>query len=160
VARIVGEARQPHPQRIHRGADIDDLQNGPGAHRRMAPIGANDKIGADGQLAICCRGPQPGDLRAFEEQVGYLGLHFELEVVILLGVLGDKVQKIPLRHHGDEAAARWQMRKICELDEILTNLHADRPRWLMRPPEKFLEKAELVHDFERGGVDRIAPEIA
>jgi hypothetical protein len=28
-------------QRIQRGADIDDLQTGLGAHRRMAPIGTN-----------------------------------------------------------------------------------------------------------------------
>src|SRR5215472_7749195 len=122
----------------------------------MAPIGTNDEIGAEGQIAVCCRGPQPGDLCAFEDQIGYLGVHFELEFGISLGVLGYEVQKIPLRHHGDEAAAGWQMRKIRESDEILTDLRADRPRWPMRPPEKFLEKAELVHDLKRGGVDRIA----
>ena len=30
----------------------------------------------------------------------------------------------------------------------------------MGPLQKFLENAELVHDFERRRVDRIAPEIA
>jgi len=118
----------------------------------MTPIGTNDEIGADGHVALCCRGPQADDLFAFEEQIGYLDLHFELEFGILPGVLGYEVQKIPLRHHGDEAAAGWQMRKICELDEILTDLRADRPRWLMRPPEKFLQRYIDVSD---GSTQRI-----
>lgn len=75
-------------------------------------------------------------------------------------MLGDEVQEIPLRHKGDEPAACRQMPEIGDLDEIVADLAAQRPCLLMRSPQEFLKQAELVHQLQGRGVDRVAAEIA
>src|SRR5208283_130196 len=76
-----------------------------------------------------------------------------------LGMLCDKVEKIPLRHQSDKAAARWQMGKIGNLEKDIADLGAERPSFLMRPLQKIIKEAELMDDFERRGVNRVAAEI-
>jgi len=43
LSGVPGPPRQSHPQHIHRGSEIDDLETGFLAHRRMTPVGAHDE---------------------------------------------------------------------------------------------------------------------
>jgi len=52
LSGVPGPPRQSHPQHIHRGSEIDDLETGFLAHRRMTPVGAHDEIGPDGELPV------------------------------------------------------------------------------------------------------------
>ena len=52
------------------------------------------------------------------------------------------------------------MGKIGELNKIVADLTGQRPRLLVRPLQEFVEEPELMHYFERRGVDRIAAEVA
>lgn len=160
VSGIIGTPRQPHPQHIHRRADIDDLEARLLAHLRAAPVGADDEICAHGEFAIGDHRSQAGDAPVVEDQVANLRLHSQLEGGIPPRVFGQKVQKIPLRHEGDEPAMRRQMCKIGHLYKILTDLPAECSCLLMRPLQKRLEQPELAHDFEGRRMDRIPPEVA
>src|SRR5271166_54052 len=77
-----------------------------------------------------------------------------------LGMLCDKVEKIPLRHQSDKSAARRQMGKIGNLEKDIADLSAELPSFLMRPLQKIIKEAELMDDFERRGVNRVAAKIA
>ena len=52
------------------------------------------------------------------------------------------------------------MREICNRHDLVADLAAKGARFLMRTLQKLLQQPELVHDFERRGVDRVAPEVA
>ena len=45
-------------------------------------------------------------------QAGGLGLHQQMKVGIALRVLGEEIEKLPLRHERDELAARRQVGEI------------------------------------------------
>src|SRR6266581_277252 len=65
-------------------------------------------------------------------QVDRFDLHLQAEVRILFSMFGDKIEKIPLRHEGDELALGRQMRKIGHYYEIITDLPADLAHLLVR----------------------------
>jgi hypothetical protein len=52
------------------------------------------------------------------------------------------------------------MRKVGYSYELFPDLPAKLAHFLMRPPEKVIEYTELIHQFERRGVDRIASKVA
>ena len=66
-------------------------------------------------------------------------------------MLGDKVQKIPLRHEGDEPAMRRQAGKVCDLHGIFADLAAERLGFLVRALQEFTEQPEFVHDLKGRG---------
>ena len=43
----LGAPRQPHPQHVHRRAEVLDREPGALAHHRVAAVGADDEVGAD-----------------------------------------------------------------------------------------------------------------
>src|SRR5436309_9436435 len=75
-------------------------------------------------------------------------------------MFADEIQKVPLRHEGDEFAVRRQMRKIRDRDKVLTNLAAQLAHFLVRALEKVFEDAQLVHQLERAGMNRVATKVA
>src|SRR5262245_24292823 len=75
-------------------------------------------------------------------------------------MIGEKVEKIPLRHKGDEAAASRQASEIGQGESGVAELSVQLVDFLMRQLEKLVEQAKLVHDFKRCGMNRIAAKIA
>ena len=51
------------------------------------------------------------------------------------------------------------MREVSQHDKLITDLRAEFTHFLMRPPEKIVEDAQLIHQLERGGMDRVAAKI-
>ena len=72
----------------------------------------------------------------------------------------EKIEKVPLRHEGDEFAAGGKVREIRERHIVIADLAAQHAQLLMRPLEEIVEHAKLVHDLERRGMDGVAAEIA
>src|SRR5262249_20381323 len=96
----------------------------------------------------------------FFEQVGDLGLHSQMEIRVALGVPGKKMEKSPLRHHGnDPTSGSW----VCEAHEphqLIADYARKTTRFLVRQFEELVEQAELADDLERRGMNGIAAEIA
>jgi hypothetical protein len=127
----------------------------------MAAVGADDEIGMDDELAARGLRAHAGDPSAgVGDEIGDLGFHVEPEGSVAPGVLGDEIEKIPLRHHGDEPAMRREMGEIGNPHDGIADLDLYLPQLLVRAPQEFLQYSQLVHQFERRGVDRIAAEIA
>src|ERR1700693_5166538 len=75
-------------------------------------------------------------------------------------LFSEEIQKIPLRHERDEFAVGGKMRKVGDRDGKVFNERANFTELLMRALEEFVEKAELVHEFQGGGMNGVAAKIA
>ena len=75
-------------------------------------------------------------------------------------LLGEEVQKVPLRHKGHEAAPRWQVRHFAHEDVVAADTHADLTDLLVRTLEKLFEDAQFAHHFEGRGMEVVAAEVA
>src|SRR4051794_1810963 len=72
----------------------------------------------------------------------------------------EEIEKIPLRHQRDKAAACRQMAEIGERDLGIADDAVQLADLLVRQREKRIEQAKLVHDLQGRRVDRVAAEIA
>src|SRR5262249_20272619 len=88
-----------------------------------------------------------------------LGAHFEPEVGIAPGVPCQKIEKIPLRHEGQEFGAGRKMREIGHWQFGCANLRLEEACFLMRQLQEFVEEAKFIHDVECRGMDRVAAKI-
>src|SRR5262249_51756483 len=100
------------------------------------------------------------DPAVFFEQIDYLSLHLQLECWVAASVVGKEVEKVPLRHECNEFAVRREMREVRYHYELIADLHTEFADFLVRPPEKVVEYAELINQLKRGGVDRVAAKVA
>ena len=98
-------------------------------------------------------------MTVFFDQVFDLGLHPEVEGRIALRVLGDEVQKIPLRHERDEATASRQVREVGDRDLDVPDNAAHAGCLLVRPLQELVQEAQLVQHLERRRVNGVAAEV-
>jgi hypothetical protein len=78
----------------------------------MAAVGADRQIRTDRQLTILgFRGDARHSSFLLHEAI-HFGGHFEPEARVALGSLGQKIQKVPLRHESHELRVHRQMREI------------------------------------------------
>jgi hypothetical protein len=52
------------------------------------------------------------------------------------------------------------MREVCYFDRLVSDLRPEPANFLVWALQELVKQAQLVHDLERRGVDRIAAEIA
>ena len=126
----------------------------------MPAVGADHEIGADLERAVRQLRPQSHHAVAVPDEIVHLGQHPELETRIAFALVGQEIEEVPLREEGDEAAARRKMGKVGEDDHLVADDAADLAHFLVRQLEKRVEQSELVHHFERGGMDGVAAEVA
>ena len=67
---------QPHPQYVHRGAEILDLETGKIAHRGVAAVGADHEIGGHFERAPGHLRPDSDHNALVFDEIGDLCLHF------------------------------------------------------------------------------------
>ena len=103
---------------------------------------------------------QPGDASAFLDQVGGFRTHVQIEGFVALAALGQKIEKIPLRHQRHEFAVRRQVGEIGHRHPLVANLRAEPFDFLVRHFEERFEQAELVNQFQRRGMHGVAAEVA
>ncbi len=126
----------------------------------VAAIRADDEVRARDAFAIGCFHAHPNDTLVLDHQIGNFMLHMERERREFPGMTGEEIQEIPLRHEGDELAAGGQVREIRHRHHVPVHDGAQLAQFLVRQLEKFLQQPELMHEFERGRMNRVAAEIA
>src|SRR5690242_9536387 len=75
-------------------------------------------------------------------------------------LFGDEIQEIPLRHERDELAPRREVREVADRYGYAADGSGQLRELLMRPLQKLIKHAELMHDLQRGGMNGIAAEIS
>jgi len=121
---------------------------------------AGHEIGTDIEFAGRGVRPHADDAPAFLDQRGRFRLHLQMKARIALAAIGEEIQEVPLRHQRDELAARRQVAEVDEGEMQAAELAAERARLGVGQLEEFVEQAEFAHHLERGGMDRVAAEIA
>src|SRR5208282_4723422 len=106
----------------------------------MAPVTADDQIGADRKHAVRRVRAQSNDPPAILDKLCRLGLHVQTEGPVALAVLGQEIEKIPLRHHRYVFAASRQMAEIDHLQVLVADLASECLDLLVRQLEEFIEQ--------------------
>ena len=136
LALVVGPLGQAEPQNVHRRAEILDLEARLLPHDRVATVGADDEVRPDFEPSFRLLGGQPDDGGAVLQKAVDLGEHLELERGIALGMLGEEIEEVPLRHQSDEMAMGGEMREIGERDVVVADHACKLAHLLMRPLEE------------------------
>src|SRR5262249_54059697 len=69
-------------------------------------------------------------------------------------------EEVPLRHESNKLAVRRQMCEIGNAHDFVANLSREFAHFLMWQFEEFLQESEFVHQFERGGMNRVPTKVA
>jgi hypothetical protein len=93
------------------------------------------------------------------DQARRLGLHAQLETGVALGLRGDEIEEVPLRHQRDKAALRREVGEIGDLQRPVAYDGGKLLNFLMWTLKKAGEQPELVHHLERRGMDGVAAKI-
>ena len=160
VYRIAFAERQAEPEDIEGRAQVFHLQPRFVAQDGMAAVGADGEPGADLHVTVRSRRQHAGDAVALRDQVARLGLHQEIEIGILLRLVGDEIHEVSLRHQGDELAHRGQAGEITDGEMLVAEIQGHMPDLGMRQLQEALQQSQLMHDLLGGGVHRVAAEIA
>jgi hypothetical protein len=142
VARAFGETE---PEHIDRRAEIHHFQVCAFAHRRTASVCADHEICVHFEFALRRGCSHADDPLIFKKQVGHLDFRSQTKRRAAPRMFGNEIQKIPLRHEGDEFAVRRQMRKIRDSRFFGAEVHVNLPHLLMRLAQELFEQTEFVH---------------
>ena len=153
-------ARHAKPEHVHRRAVVVALQSGFLAHGRMTSVATDHQVGADRERAVRRLRAHAHDASVLLDQVGRFGIHAQVEGLVAPGLLGQEIEKVPLRHEGDEFAARRQMAEIRHLEVLGADLTDQRLDLLMRQFQELVDQAQFAHQLERRRMNRVAAEIA
>ena len=109
------------------------------AHGRMPPVGADDKRGRDGQLTGWRLCAQARETAVLLDQFRDIRLHPQIEGRIAPALLGQEIEKIPLRHQSNESALRGQMGKVADLHAGRSDDSAEVAQFSVRELEEFVQ---------------------
>ena len=126
----------------------------------MASVAGDGERRADFHRAIGRARAHAGDAAAFLDEIGRLGAHLQMKRGIFFPVIREEVEEIPLRHEGNELAARRQVREIGKIVFVRAEHPADRFCFLMRQFEEFFQQPKLAHELQRRWMDGVAAEVA
>ena len=122
----------------------------------MPAIGANDQI----RLQFFILQAHADDALLALDEARDFGVHAQAKARVALRLAGEEIEEVPLRHHGDEARAHWQARKVRDGDVALGDAGRKARDLLVRQTQQSVEQPELVHHLERRRMDRVAAEVA
>src|SRR4030095_201321 len=160
LLRIVRTLGETHPKNINRHAELLELQLRARMRNCVPAIGADDKIGMKLALAVRRFFSHAGHAIPIPQKIDNFVLHPQLEGWEHFCLFREKIQKVPLRHEGNEFAVRRQTREIGHRNGMTVKDPADLAQLLMREFKKVGQQSELVHHLESGGMNRVAAEIA
>ncbi len=75
-------------------------------------------------------------------------------------MLAQKIEKVPLRHKGDELACGLQRAKVRYRQYVVSYASADLFKLVVRALQKCFQQPEFGKQLERGRVNRVAAKIA
>ena len=126
----------------------------------MTAVCANHQFGANINGTKLSFSAHADDAVAFGDYIGRFRLHTQIKFGIALGMVGHKVQKVPLRHQGDEFAVPGHVREIADDKSHAANFGGQFAKLVMGNFQEFIEQAKLVHQLESGRMYRVTSEIA
>jgi hypothetical protein len=126
----------------------------------MTSVATDHQVGADRERPARCLRVQPDDTATLLNQVRRFGIHLQMERLVALGLLGQEIEEVPLRHQGDDFTARRQMPEIRHLEALRADLTGQRLNLLMRQFQERVDQAQFAHQLERRWMNRVAAEIA
>src|SRR5690349_663052 len=126
----------------------------------MPAVRADDQVGVHFDRSVGRLHDEAAYAAVRLTEPGDFGLHQQLERRVRACLGCHEVQEVPLRHQRDELAARRQVREVAEGQRLAPDAARDFANLPMRAFEKLLESTQLVQDFKRGGMDRVAAKIA
>src|SRR5262249_52714379 len=94
------------------------------------------------------------------DDVERFSVHQEPEAGILLRVLLDEIQKVPLRHEREKFAVRRKMGEVGDGHDVWSDLPGQFADFLMGAFEELVKQAELVDEIERRRMDRVAAKVS
>src|SRR5881396_2082183 len=160
ISRVARLPWQPEPQHVHGRAERLHAEPGRRADRGVAAVGADDEVGTDLEGAVGRRRAHADHPPTVVDQADDARAHAQREARVAPGVAREEVEEVPLRHEGDERAAHRQMAEVRDGDPLAADDPGQLADLRVRQRQERLEQAELVHDLERGGMDRVAAEVA
>src|ERR1700738_2009415 len=107
----------------------------------MAPISPYSKIREDFQLSCWSFRLNTHQFSSVFNDLGDLGLHPQVKGRIPPGLLGNKIQKVPLRHQTKKFAMGGKVGEICNSDGFGPDLSRQLTYFLVRTFEKFVQNA-------------------
>jgi hypothetical protein len=105
----------------------------------MSPIRADDEVRAHFHFAVGSFCAHAVHSLILNQQIDNLGLHVQLEAREPFGMTGEKIEKIPLGHEGDEFAARGELREIGNRHGLPVDYPAQFSHLLMRLVQEFVD---------------------
>ncbi len=126
----------------------------------VAAVGTDRESGADGFGALRSFGDDADDSVVFDEQVDGFVLHEQIEFREGFAFFGEEIEEVPLGHDADEFAVGGEMGEVGDLGGEVVDIHAEVADFLVRALEEVVEEVEFVHEFEGGGVNSVAAEVA
>lgn len=104
--------------------------------------------------------PHAHDPPLLPDQVDGLGPEAQPETGIALGLLGDEVEEVPLRHESDEFAVGGQVGEIRRLDRGAVDRDLHPAHFLVGQAQEGVEQSQFAHHLQGGRMDGVAPEVA
>ena len=83
-----------------------------------------------------------------------------MEIGKRLGFARQEIQKVPLRHQGDEFADRRQAGEIADGEMPVADLQIGGADFAVRQLEEFFQETQLMHHLQGRGMHRVAAKIA
>ena len=94
------------------------------------------------------------------DEAGYLVLHEEVEGGELCCLGGEEVEEVPLGHERYEFGVGREVREVGHGDDAVADVSGELGDLRVRNSKKFVEQTQLVKEFQRRRMDRIATKIA
>ena len=126
----------------------------------VAAVAADGEVRGDGYGAVGCEGLDAGGDAVLLDEGGGLPAHAESEGGEVRGFGGEEVEEVPLRHECDELGLGGEMAEVGYAELLAADEDGELGDARVWEGEEFFEEAELVEEFECGGVDGVAAEVA
>jgi len=159
LARVGPLAREAKPEHVHRRAEGHGLEPRPAAHERVATVGGGQS-GRDPPEAVGGAVANAGYAAGLLKNVDHLGAHAQVEVRQLPRRIGQKVEEIPLGDEGDVGVGNREVLEVGQADHSLVDHRSQLRDTLLGHLREPSAQTKLVEHVERGGMDRVAAEVA
>ena len=158
VGFVAGEAE---PEDVDGDSGLVDREVGGGTGGGVAAIAADDEGCRDVDWSGGSVGMDADDaMIVVFDKAGDLVLHKEVKGGKLRGLSSDEVEEVPLGHEGNKFCVRGEMGEVRYRKGFATESEGEFGDLLMGKGEEVFEDAELVHEFEGGGMNGVATEVA
>src|SRR5712671_2185290 len=122
----------------------------------MPAVASDRQVRADLDRSIRSPGLYADHRTARPDQVGRFGIHQDLERGKPLAALAQEIEKVPLRHEGNEGVIDLETAEIRDSNRSFAEFPVHLLQSLVRKFQEPVDQAEFVHHLKRGGMHRVA----